>query len=81
MPRSPEILGWADAEAIEVGVVGSGSNLLIADAGFRGLVIKLDGSLATIEQDGQRLLCGGGARLPQAAALRPAPASAGSSSA
>ena len=50
-------------------MVGSGSNLLIADAGFRGLVIKLDGSLATIEQDGQRLLCGGGARLPQAAAF------------
>ena len=50
-------------------MVGSGSNLLIADAGFRGLVIKLDGSLATIEQDGERLLCGGGARLPQAAAF------------
>jgi UDP-N-acetylenolpyruvoylglucosamine reductase len=64
-----EILGWADAEGVEVGVVGSGSNLLIADAGFRGLVIKLDGSLATIEQDGRRLLCGGGARLPQAAAF------------
>ena len=64
-----ELLGWADAEGVEVGVVGSGSNLLVADAGFRGLVIKLDGALATIEQDGQRLLCGGGARLPQAAAL------------
>jgi UDP-N-acetylenolpyruvoylglucosamine reductase len=64
-----EILAWASGEAIEVGVVGSGSNLLIADGGFRGLVIKLDGSLATIEQDGQHLLCGGGARLPQAAAF------------
>ena len=31
--------------------------------------MKLDGSLASIEQDGQRLLCGGGARLPQAAAF------------
>ena len=64
-----EALAWADAEGIEVGVVGSGSNLLIADEGFRGLVIKLDGSLATIEQDGEHLLCGGGARLPQAAAF------------
>ena len=72
-PHSSEMLAnalaWADAEGIEVGVVGSGSNLLIADAGFRGLVMKLDGSLATIEQDGERLLCGGGARLPQAAAF------------
>ena len=64
-----ELLAWAGADGIEVGVVGSGSNLLIADEGFRGLVIKLDGSLARIEQDGERLLCGGGARLPQAAAF------------
>ena len=72
-PDSPdalaELLAWATGEGIEVGVVGSGSNLLVADEGFRGLVVKLDGSLATIEQDGQRLLCGGGARLPQAAAF------------
>jgi UDP-N-acetylenolpyruvoylglucosamine reductase len=66
--RVSELLAWADAEQIAVGVVGSGSNLLVADAGFRGLVMKLDGSLATIEQDDERLLCGGGARLPQAAA-------------
>jgi UDP-N-acetylenolpyruvoylglucosamine reductase len=66
--RLAELLAWAEAEGIAVGVVGSGSNLLIADGGFRGLVLKLDGSLAAIEQDGQRLLCGGGARLPQASA-------------
>jgi UDP-N-acetylenolpyruvoylglucosamine reductase len=71
-PESPdrlsELLAWAADEAIEVGVVGSGSNLLVADAGFRGLVVKLNGSLAAIEQEGLRLLCGGGARLPQASA-------------
>jgi UDP-N-acetylenolpyruvoylglucosamine reductase len=64
-----ELLAWAERDGIEVGVVGSGSNLLVADEGFRGLVIKLNGSLATIERDGDRLLCGGGARLPQAAAF------------
>jgi UDP-N-acetylenolpyruvoylglucosamine reductase len=64
-----ELLAWAGADGIEVGVVGSGSNLLVGDDGFRGLVIKLDGSLATIERDGEHLLCGGGARLPQAAAF------------
>jgi UDP-N-acetylenolpyruvoylglucosamine reductase len=66
--RLSELLAWAAGRAIEVGVVGSGSNLLVADAGFRGLVVKLDGSLAAIEQEGSRLLCGGGARLPQASA-------------
>jgi UDP-N-acetylenolpyruvoylglucosamine reductase len=66
--RLVELLAWADAEGIDVGVVGSGSNLLVADEGFRGLVIKLDGELARIDRDGDRLLCGGGARLPQASA-------------
>ena len=51
-----------------MGVVGSGSNLLVSDDGFRGLVLKLDGRLAAIERDGTRLVCGGGARLPSAAA-------------
>ncbi len=63
-----ELLRWADAEGIRVGVVGSGSNLLVSDDGFRGLVLKLDGALATIEREGERVLCGGGARLPQASA-------------
>ncbi len=63
-----EILSWAEREGLAVGVVGSGSNLLIADDGFRGLVLKLDAELAAIERDGDRLHCGGGARLPSAAA-------------
>ena len=63
-----ELLAWARAEGLAVGVVGSGSNLLVADAGVRGLVLKLEGELARIERDGERLRCGGGARLPQAAA-------------
>jgi UDP-N-acetylenolpyruvoylglucosamine reductase len=66
--RLSGLLAWAQDNEIAVGAVGSGSNLLIADEGFRGLVLKLDGALAGIEQDGTRLLCGGGARLPQAAA-------------
>jgi UDP-N-acetylmuramate dehydrogenase len=62
------ILRWADAEGLTVGMVGSGSNLLVADDGFHGIAIKLDGELAAIERDGERLRCGGGARLPSAAA-------------
>jgi UDP-N-acetylmuramate dehydrogenase len=61
-------LGWAEAEGLPVGVVGSGSNLLVADAGFHGLALKLDGELAEIERDGERVICGGGYRFPSAAA-------------
>ena len=62
-----ELLRWAEGEGLAVGTIGSGSNLLIADDGFHGLAIKLDGDLATIERDGDGILCGGGARLPTAA--------------
>jgi UDP-N-acetylmuramate dehydrogenase len=63
-----ELLAWAGEEGLAVGVIGSGSNLLVADSGFHGLVLKLDGELAAVANDGERLLCGGGARLPSAAA-------------
>ena len=62
------LLAWAAAEGLEVGVVGSGSNLLVADEGVRGLVVKLDKELSKIELDGTRIHCGGGARLPAVSA-------------
>ena len=67
-PELIELLAWADRDGLQVGVVGSGSNLLIPDAGFRGLVLKLSGELADLERDGDHLLCGGGARLPSISA-------------
>jgi UDP-N-acetylmuramate dehydrogenase len=63
-----ELLAWAGAAGMHVNVVGSGSNLLVADAGVAGLTVKLDGGLAEIEVEGTRLVCGGGARLPAVAA-------------
>jgi len=63
-----ELLAWAAAEGLPIGAIGSGSNLLIADDGFRGLALKLDGELANVSRDGETLRCGGGARLPSAAA-------------
>ena len=71
-PESEEevvkLLGWAREKGLAVGVVGSGSNLLVSDDDFRGLVLKLAGDLAAIEREGTRIRTGGGARLPSAAA-------------
>ena len=67
--RLLELLAWAHAARVPVAVVGSGSNLLIADEGVAGLVLKLEGELAGIERAGERVIqCGGGARLPAVAA-------------
>jgi UDP-N-acetylenolpyruvoylglucosamine reductase len=63
-----QLLVWAETAGEPVSVVGSGSNLLIADDGVAGLVLKLDRELAKIERDGTRIVCGGGARLPAVAA-------------
>jgi UDP-N-acetylmuramate dehydrogenase len=62
------LLSWAEKHGIRVGVIGSGSNLLVADAGFRGLALKLSGELTEIERTGSEVICGGGTRLPSAAA-------------
>ena len=61
-------LRWADEEGLPVGMIGSGSNLLVADEGFHGLALKLNGELAEIEREGDRVVCGGGHRFPSAAA-------------
>jgi UDP-N-acetylmuramate dehydrogenase len=58
-----DALRFADVEQLAVAVVGLGSNLLVADSGFDGLVVRLDGELASIELDGTRATCGGGASL------------------
>src|SRR5690242_4066609 len=62
------LLAWAASEGLQVGVVGSGSNLLIADEGVRGLVLKLDKELSAIDLQETRMYCGGGARLPAVSA-------------
>ncbi len=63
-----EVLGMAAAGGHPVEVVGSGSNLLVADTGVQGMVLKLDGELTELERNGTRVRCGGGVRLPSAAA-------------
>ncbi len=62
------LLAWAAEDGHPVGVIGSGSNLLVADDGVPGLVLKLDEELSRIEISGTRIDCGGGARLPSVAA-------------
>jgi len=62
-----EALAFATGRGLGVFVVGLGSNLLVADDGVDGLVLKLSGELAVAETQGELLVCGGGA--PNAVAL------------
>jgi len=56
-----EALAWARERGLAIATVGLGSNLLVADAGFDGLVLKLAAELAAADIDGERLVAGGGA--------------------
>jgi UDP-N-acetylmuramate dehydrogenase len=58
-----ERLAWAETEGLPVAVVGLGSNLLVADEGFPGVVLKLGGELARAEAVQGTLVAGGGAPL------------------
>jgi UDP-N-acetylmuramate dehydrogenase len=62
-----DALAWARDRDLPVATVGLGSNLLVADDGFGGLVLKLGGVLAGAEVRDDLLVAGGGA--PNAVAL------------
>jgi len=63
-----EALAWAAARELPVTVLGSGSNVLIADDGVPGLVLKPDRTLAAVAVEGTTMTCGAAARLPAVAA-------------
>jgi UDP-N-acetylmuramate dehydrogenase len=56
-----EALRFAGERDLPVATIGLGSNLLVADEGFDGLVLKLAGELAQAEIQDDRLVAGGGA--------------------
>src|SRR5690606_10067538 len=59
--RLGRALGGTDVPVL---VVGRGSNLLVADAGFDGVAVALGEDFAGIEIDGTTVVAGGAASLP-----------------
>lgn len=60
-----EALRFALDKKIPWAAIGAGSNLLVLDRGFKGLVIKLTGGLKKITFSSNRLRVGAGVMLPQ----------------
>jgi len=58
-----EAIEFAEEHDLEIAVMGGGSNLLVLDRGFRGLVIKLAGGMNGIRIDGSTVRVGAGAML------------------
>lgn len=60
------LLGAAAEASVPCKVIGRGSNLLVADKGFDGIIAVMRGELANISVSGGGVVCGGGASLPRA---------------
>lgn len=58
------VVGAVASTGVSVLVVGKGSNLLVADAGFGGLAMRLGDAFAGVEVDGVTLRAGAAAALP-----------------
>lgn len=57
------ILRDAGREGLPVALLGMGSNILVADEGFPGCVIRLEGDFLAVTIEGEALTAGGGAGL------------------
>ncbi len=60
-------VGWAARESLPWRVLGNGSNLLVADPGVRGLVLRARRVLDAVRCDGTELTAGAGAPFPAVA--------------
>jgi UDP-N-acetylmuramate--alanine ligase len=62
------VLAWCARRGVPWRLLGRGSNLLVRDGGFRGVIVSLSqGHFSRIEREGERLRCGAGARLKDVA--------------
>ncbi len=59
-----QALIYARQQGLPVTVIGNGTNLLVADRGIRGIVIKIGPGLADIEMRDQIIYAGAGTPLP-----------------
>ena len=57
------LLAAASAERAPLAILGMGSNILVADEGFPGYVLRLEGDFLKVTIEGPRVTAGGGAAL------------------
>ncbi len=57
------VLGEASGASLPLAILGMGSNVLVADEGFPGCVVRLEGAFLEVRVEGDRVRAGGGAAL------------------
>ena len=62
------ILGICREEGVPFFILGNGSNLLVSDSGFRGVVIQIYRNMSALKTEGQRITAEAGASLASVSA-------------
>lgn len=62
-----KLLAWLHRENIPFAVIGAGSNLLVGDKGFRGVVVKAGKGLDFVRREGDSIVAGSGVTLAKLA--------------
>lgn len=63
-----ELILYLNRIEAEYFMIGNGSNLLVGDKGYRGVVLKFDGPMEDVRVEGNRVSAGAGALLSKVAA-------------
>ena len=64
-----KVLTYLKAENIEHFIIGNGSNLLVSDSGYRGVILQLAGEFDTVYVKDESIIAGSGALLAYIASM------------
>ena len=61
------VILFLEEEKVPHLILGNGTNILVRDGGYHGVIVKMDDGFNAIRQEGNTLICGSGALLSMAA--------------
>ena len=61
------VLGVLSGSGVQYIVLGNGTNILVKDSGYDGVIVKIGSGFNYVRQEGCRLVCGSGTRMSVAA--------------
>ena len=61
------VLGVLSGSGVQYRVLGNGTNILVKDSGYDGVIVKIGSGFDYVRQEGCRLVCGSGTRMSVAA--------------
>lgn len=70
-PQSEEqlrkVLQLYNKENVNYMVIGNGSNVLVRDGGYRGVIVRIGDAFTSVKREGNTIICGSGALMSAAA--------------